>query len=662
MKDTLQKYYDAYAELLQYDPEFYADAKSVTINWQYTMHTELNKLNNALIEDKVSIAIQIVKTISKEVVTRIQRLDPEELITQFESLQTAVTLMKEVNELYETWTTDFYEKFLAMFMSHGLFEEDELTPENVHPNFFINLDSSAKYMNSYKYKSGAGSLEGIETADLRMGSDVLIMEDVSQFFGYLRNVNLEDGVVYGHIVLKVEEREDLSHFIVAITYNGHSFLSTDAPSFATSQNKNSTRNARRHMESKYDNLAFPYILIDQLAEIRSGNTSVAKFGTYSLELYKVPIKGFDAYCKLFLIGITDILRKNAPTIENEVMLLSDYVETKLIGEFELTDEDNDLFIGHKEPHKKQLADVLETLEGSNTGIVKVGAELVKSSGYYDQNWLATPADLEKLSKWMALDAKRHEVQKALDEKFSGKRTADEAVEWLNKEINKAGNFERLWPFIFSSANETHFEISDKFNREYDEDGNMLASNHIGYGEIVVSQRVVSMFNDKKHYFTKVTLGFDMSDVSRRSDLIRTGDVPVPRSYDDYLWRDTCDCCGKTRNSIVKHFRILHWQQLCFLLDMTREELPAYLRAYKADQLLPYYGNQITSAVHPMSIVKHPSWKEYNNGITCTVHLCKRCTAKLNKQYSRPGETMITAATHEIVDLPENSHSLRFMSI
>lgn len=660
MKNKLQKYYDAYAELLQYDPEFYENTKSVTINWQYRMHQELNKLNNALVEDKETVAIQIVKELSRDVVSRIQQLDPEELVAQFESLQTAVILMKEVAELYTTWTTDFYEKFLAMFMSHGLFDAEELTPENVHPNFFINLDNSAKYMSSYKYKAGAGSLDGIETADLRMGTDVLIMEDVNQFFGYLRNANLEDGVVYGHIVLKVEEREDLSHFIVAITYNGHSFLTTDAPSFATPQNKNSTRNARRHMESKYDNLAFPYILIDQLDEIRKENTSVAKFGTYSLELYKRPIKDFDAYCKLFLIGITDLLRKNAPTIQKEIMLLGDYVETKLIGEFEVTDADNDLFIGHKEPHKKQLADVIETLEGSATGIVKVGAELVKSSVYFDQNWLATPADLEKLSKWMALDAKRHEVQKALNEKFSG-RAHEEAMDWLNKEINKDGNFERLWPFIFSSDKETHFEIADKFNREYDEDGNMLSNNHIGYGEIVVEKRIVSMFNDKQHYFTQVTLGFDKLDVNRRASLIRTGEVQVPRSYDDYLWRDTCDCCGKTRNSIVKHFRILHWQQLCFLLDMDREELPAYLRAYKASQLLPYYGNQITSEVHPMSIVKHPSWEQYQNGITCTVHLCKRCTTKLNKQYSRPEETLITT-DQTIVDLPEKSNSLRFMSI
>lgn len=612
---------------------------------------------NALEADKDFIAIQIIKDISVNLVSHLQSQDPEQLVKDFDKLQQAVGLMKEVSEMYSAWNNDFYKAFLDMFMSHGLFEPDELTPEKINPNFFIELDKSTKYMQSYKYKTGRGSLDGIETAGLRLGNDILIMEDVNQFFGYLKNTDQDDDVVYAHIILKIEERIDLSHFVVAIIYNGHSFISTDAPSFATPQNKYSTRNARRHMELKYDNLAFPYILIDQIPDIRKENTSVAAYGAYSLELYKKPIKDFDAYCKLFLIGISDKLRKDARTIKKDVMLLSDYVETKLIGEpLDIKDEDHDLFLGHKEKHKNQLAEIVGTLDEEETGLIKVGSEMVLASDYYDKNWLATPEDLEKLSKWLALDTKKHDLQAKLNDKFGTIKVKDDAIEWIGRELNKEGNFERLWPFIFS-GDDVHYEITDKFDREYDEDGNRLSNNHIGHDNAIEESKVVSLFNDKNHWYTMANLGFDRFDGlrERSANWKNKGN----RSYDDYLWRDNCDCCGKVRNKVVKYFRILHWKQLCFLLDVKREELPAYLRVYKADQLIPYYGNEITSEVHPLSTVKHPSWKEFKSGITCTVHMCKKCANKLEKKYKVAGESLIKT-DGSVVELPDGTHSLRYM--
>lgn len=90
----------------------------------------------------------------------------------------------------------------------------------------------------------------------------------------------------------------------------------------------------------------------------------------------------------------------------------------------------------------------------------------------------------------------------------------------------------------------------------------------------------------------------------------------------------------------------------------REELPAYLRAYKSDQLITGHGNSITSNVHPMSTVTHPSWREFSNGIQCTVHLCKRCVTKLEKQYKLAEETLIKS-DGSIIERTKDIHSLRY---
>ena len=255
--DEVKRIYRAYADLLDFTPGMYEGVSTVRIDAKYYRHETLAKIHNAVESGEIHIAVQELRDISDKTIYMYQHLPADELVANFESLRSAVALAKDAKAAYDSWVTGYYTPFLQSFMTHDFFDETELNPDDVHPNFFIDLKATSKYMNSFKYSTGSGTLDGMPHAPMRVGKDIIIIDDVSKFFAYLKRQDMQDGVVYAHILMKVEERMDLSHFILSVTYNGHSFISADMPTFATPQNKNATRNPRRQMVTKYDNLSFP---------------------------------------------------------------------------------------------------------------------------------------------------------------------------------------------------------------------------------------------------------------------------------------------------------------------------------------------------------------------------------------------------------------------
>lgn len=642
MQDQIKSLYESYSKSLGFQPGMYDNVKSVRVDSTYLMHKMLAKVHNAINTGDDAVAIQELRAVARAFVANYTDIQPEELVKNFESLKIAVELHKSVDALSDLWTREFYEPFLQSFMSHGLFDAEELTPELVDPGFFVNLREAAKHMKSYRYSSSDAEIDGIASAPMRMAEDIIIIDDVSHFFSYLKRKDMRDGVAYAHVLLKVEERVDLSHFIVALSYNGHSFLSTDMPSFSTPHNKKSTRNPRRHMEAKYDSLAFPYGIIDELDEIRKREKTPAKFGDQTIDIYKEPMRGMPAYCKLFMIGVADALKRKAPSIEAEAMLLGDFVETKLIGDIGLTESDDDLFVGHKDKHRKLLSDVLDTL-GESTALVKVDSQLVVSSHHYDRNWLATPEHLEKLTKWMALDAKKSDMQSKLNEAFT-EAEGGKAIDWLNRKVNEPGNMQRILPFIYAGQDRSYFEVVDLV----DVDGESFDS--VGMDD----SRVVQMVSTNKSFFTQVHIGLHPDGVRERSeDWTRS-----KGSYQDYIWRGECACCGKRRTTIKKYVKILHWQVISLLTGLDRKDITGYLRAYRCSQLIPYHGNSITDAVHPLSLLVHPSWNRYPNGINGTVHICGVCHNKYAKMYGKYDRAVVSI-DGSVSELPEQRATLQY---
>ena len=82
--------------------------------------------------------------------------------------------------------------------------------------------------------------------------------------------------------------------------------------------------------------------------------------------------------------------------------------------------------------------------------------------------------------------------------------------------------------------------------------------------------------------------------------------------------------------MVIRARITSSEQIAWLLDMDKSELPVMWRAYKHHSLLPYTGNSILDSVHPYALIDDHASEAYPNGFNIVFNLSKSGYKKVMK--------------------------------
>lgn len=77
-------------------------------------------------------------------------------------------------------------------------------------------------------------------------------------------------------------------------------------------------------------------------------------------------------------------------------------------------------------------------------------------------------------------------------------------------------------------------------------------------------------------------------------------------------------------------RFDNYKDICYFLEIERNELPEYFRNYISSRSKPSYGNNLLTNVNPLFMIRDYSSDRYANGIKVNFCICKRCWNKLVK--------------------------------
>jgi len=603
---------------------------------------DLVKANNYLQTDRPWFALHILQYTTKIVVDLIKDKPVEDLIKNIGILTETVEYSKRADELYADWLNTDYDGFIDNFKGKNIFTADELTADTISPDFLIQLDDTVSkgLLKSFKYKDGTDRVNSLFGKPFRLSEQLYITDSIQGFFDYLKRTDHTDDVVYVNFLMKIEPREDMSYFLLTFSYKDHVWLVTDNGfDFKNPYNKATTRNPRRRRENYYENVAFPYGYIDELNEIRRESKQLKRFDdNLTMELYMRPIKDLPVYNKLFLITTIEHFIGTLGEGLQFLGTLHEHVDQKLLTTSEIRPADITGFEDWTTANQEAYQEITDSLN-SGTDLIKVSAEVIRSNELYDPNWLGTPEQLDVVAKWSLLNAEAEATKKKLDEKFGAWQSPENRIVRENAEaalnilLNKEGNFERLIPILFSAKDTVYYELKE-LRPVYD---NGKAS----YKEKLVKHKFKHIH--KNQYFIQLRLGFDPFEFKKRCDKWNdfTYRQRVDNNHDDFLFRPKCQCCNKFKVSTQMYIEINHYDQLLFLCNTDKNELPEYLRSYKSTDCTVGYGNSILNNVHPLAMVQHPSTRDYKQGLAIEVMMCGVCARKLYNRHSVAENTILT---------------------
>ena len=602
----------------------------------YGMEKGLVKANNYIQAGKPWFAMHIMRGVLSELLETIKSQDAEWLVENIDALSDCVRNVKSANAAYDEWINTDFRDFLDTFKANKIFSDDELTPEKLTPDFFIELDDSIAddLLKSFKYFDGPEPAVSLADKHFKLTDKLYITDSLQEFMDHLKRFDKGDDIVYVNFLLKIEEREDMSYFVLSFSHKGHSWIVTDMGfDFDNPRNKATTRNPRRRREKYYDSVGFPYGFIDELDAIRKESKQLAKFDDKnSVELHIKDIKDLPAYNKMFLVATISHFMLTLVNASERLLTFEDHINQKFLpgATVEIDESDATGFVGWDD-HIREVAEeaIAEVRKDGGTALVKVSSELITAHESYDRNWLGTPAQLDNIIKWTVLDTSANKLQKQLDKLESKK---DEGFDKLNELLNAPGNFERLIPMLFSARNHVYYMLGDGLEKEHEH----------GFYQVKSKRAYCMKYPRGTRYFAKLRLGFDQHEFKTRCDTWSNSTYQWrrERNHDDYLFRPKCQCCGKFKVTRQFFLDVDHYEQLVFLCGLkSSEDLPKYFRVYRSHQLVPYHGNSILDNVHPHALLKHPSW-EYTNGLCIEVYTCGNCARKLYNKHAIAEDTVV----------------------
>lgn len=641
MKEQVKKYFDFICKTIDFDID--REIKKVEDTGVrkirlglYNMESELVKVNNYIQINKPWFALHILRGLLIELVDKVKNQEADWLIENIQILVDCSANSKSAEQLYQEWLTTEYRTFLDVFKSHNIFTEEELDPQKIGPEFFIGLDDSVQQnlLSSFKYREGTHPVD-LFGKSFKLTEQLYITDSIQEFMDYLKRTQPADDFVYVNFLMKIEERIDLSYFLMSFSYLDHVWLVTDMSfDFDNPRNKATTRRPERRREKYYDNVGFPYQLIDQLDEIRKSSKQLVRFDDQqSMELHLMPMKTLLTYNKMFIIAAINHYLEALGSETKKLVTFEDHLNQKLLPgiSIEVDEKDATGFEGWDEHIQEVSNDIISEIRSKqqSTALVKVSRDMITSHEMYDRNWLGTSEQLDIIMKWSVFNTQADKMQVELNEIAESK---DESMKELNRLLNKPGNFDRLMPYLFSAKKNVWYMIRQG-----------LVGTGFGFEQKPEAHAHCMKYDEGTRWFVQVRIGFDPDEFDQRAKIwSEDSKVRLFNSHDDYLYKPKCKCCGKFKGTDQFFLDVDHYEQLMFLCNVdTKDKLPKYFRAFRSHECIPYHGNSILQNVHPYALLKHPSWKDYSNGLCIKVFLCGNCSRKYKNKYKVAENTLIT---------------------
>lgn len=557
--------------------------------------------------DEVYKAALVLSDLVPDLLEHVGRTSADKLIHAtraadvLESTQLAILLQQNA----ERWRRAEHGNIIDELKETKLFSDKELR-DSVEVWTSVKVDDvfEEDYVRVYKLKKGSAELP--RDAKFKVMDSVQVSRDLD---GYIRAAHYLSAKAPGVVVFvpffKVEERLDLSFWSFFIVYEDHVWVATDQKEFHNPHNKESTRRTDRVRDNKLENMWLPDVFT-KLEKKRSKSREVAAFGGIT-RMLTVPLKDFHPTERFFLIRLAERIVRKCLREELETAVTMGMHSERLLLEHKgaVPDRTKELD-GWNKDVQAHVADLLSTVPETTTrALVPMDYSIVVQSKTYDRNWLGTPKQLEALSHWTVVDARREQLQKH----FTSLKAREE----------KDGNeLERL-------LHERSAKLIDLAYSAQKVGWAFTAVEQFGLHNAKPGARIINLFS-----------GLWVNDSDARGSygaLARIGLAPgTEKDLSDRWKKYRAQCHGCT--SSVKHparmIYIRHWEQLAYILDGKRDLIPPYYRAYRAHNFVPYHGNSILNNTHPLALLDDPCTRNEPNGMTIAVYGCGNCSRKLSK--------------------------------
>lgn len=341
------------------------------------------------------------------------------------------------------------------------------------------------------------------------------------------------------------------------------------------------------------------------------------------EVLKYPMAKWDVECKLYLKYLIDRLLfklKKNPQLE-QVMIAAQNIEQKLIGQETFTHKETQLEY-YEESHQKYVKDIVDNWEdkeeAKTTALAKLDYGLAFSNPDYDANWLGTPAAIDNVIKWSALDKMTDPVRNTIAKKWDDEEWRKDQHVQLQKLFQD--NIEDYYKMMF---------LAPRIYTRYKGFSSWNTKDDYKYTDFVTA---VSKFK------TWTDLHMDFEPVV---------DLKYPYKHND------CPRCGEWSMKYYHHIHIRSWQQILLMIGKTtkdRQLLPQIYRCYQAHDQIPYKGNSLLNNTHPYTSLRDPFSERNPNGLTSKVLICGNCRVQLEKKYNNfDNYLLIDEETGDIVN-------------
>ncbi len=316
-----------------------------------------------------------------------------------------------------------------------------------------------------------------------------------------------------------------------------------------------------------------------------------------LTIYKSPeiffrqLKELDVeekyYYTLLVMSLLENIMNFPP--KSNVMLAEQFVSQKLLAGETFTPQDGK-FDGAGDDVKAYTEFLLESIQRKETALAKKDYSMVKANTDYQSNWLATPEQLDNLTKWCVLDSERQDIQMQLNAKSIDKAKDEKK---LSDMLQAAKDRIFTIGFMAEKVSMSLYKPSGSFS----EDNEGIVS--ISFSEVIKRDKIKS-----QDYRTE----FRMFSVGKS----------IP-------YKEPCHFCGRHSSLRQAYFSIRHVDQLVFLLGLkSRFDLPCYYQNYCAHEFIPHHGNEILNNTHPYSRLEDPCSEKNSNGINIGLYACNIC--------------------------------------
>lgn len=367
---------------------------------------------------------------------------------------------------------------------------------------------------------------------------------------------------------------------------------------------------------------------------RSNGKQVAYYETKNstLTIFRTPeflfkdIKSLQTVEKMYMIGLVENLIENLSfnPPSTRVMLAHEFIEQKLL-EGEKIDRSDNNFEHYTKAVEERVSEILDSIDHKETALMLRDYSVVRQSHHYDRNWLATPEDHKKLSKWYSNETQRLEIQKKLNQLELNSKVDHELLHGM-----LWNNFENIVSIVLS-ASEVKMLMLDKNNMDHSVKPNRYH------------------FSNLKDY---------SKEKAKVDDYRRFGELPMGIALKYTPEKQKCQCCGKYDTLLQATVKINSYEQLMLLTCVKdRKELPAYYRSYKSHSLEPYHGNSILSDVNPYALLKDPCSDRFPNGINMGIFMCNKCRKEKIKHYYK-SDYVLLDLSGSIVSTDPNDKSYK----